>query len=88
MTTIEPDAVSLVALRNSLGDVVNEVTYGNRRQIISKNGRPVAALISIDELELLNKLEEEADLASLEEARAEDDGERISLDDFLQGKDI
>lgn len=87
MTSVEPDAVSLVALRNSLGDVVNEVTYGNHRRIISKNGKPVAAIISIDELELLEKLEEKADLAALEEARAEDDGERISLDDFLQGKD-
>ena len=86
MTSVEPDAVSLVALRNSLGDIVNEVTYGNHSRIISKNGKPVAAIISIDELELLEKLEEKADLAALEEARAEDDGERISLDDFLQRK--
>jgi prevent-host-death family protein len=88
MTTIDPEAVSLVSLRNSLGEIVNEVAYGNHRRIISKNGKQVAALIPIAELELLDKLEEEADLAALKEARAEDNGERLSLEDFLEGKRI
>lgn len=88
MTTIEPEAVSLVSLRNSLGEIINEVAYGNQRRIISKNGKQIAALVSIHELELLDKLEEEADAAALEEARAEDDGQRISLDEFLAGKRI
>ena len=88
MTTIDPEAVSLVSLRNSLGEIVNEVAYGNHRRIISKNGKQVAALIPIADLELLDKLEEEADLAALKEARAEDNGERLPLDDFLEGKRI
>src|SRR5690625_891297 len=86
MTTIDPEAVSLVSLRNSLGEIVSEVAYGKHRRIISKNGKQLAALISIEELELLDKLEEAADLAALEEARAEDNGERLSFDDFLEGK--
>lgn len=86
MTTIDPDTVSLVSLRNSLGDIINEVAYGTQRRIISKNGKPIAALVSMQELELLEKLEEAADVAALEKARAEDDGQRISLQEFLAGK--
>lgn len=49
MTATDPEAVSLVSLRNSLGETINEMAYGNQRRIISKNGKQVAALISIDE---------------------------------------
>lgn len=48
MTATDPEAVSLVSSRNSLGETINEMAYGNQRRIISKNGKQVASLISID----------------------------------------
>lgn len=75
--------IPLVALRNTLGDVVNRVGFGHERATITKNGKPVAALIPIEDLELLDRLEEQADLEALRQARAQDDGTRIPLRDFI-----
>lgn len=86
MTAASPNAVPLVTLRNSLGEVINRVTYTHERATISKNGKTVAAIVPIEDLELLEQLELQADSAALEEARAEDTGERISLESFRAGE--
>lgn len=80
--------IPLVSLRKSLGDVISRVGFGHERTTISKNGKDIAAIIPIEDLELLNQLETQADLVALREARAEDDGTRISLADFKAGKEI
>ena len=43
----------------------------------------VAAIVSIEDVELLDELEMRADIEALRQARAEDDGTRISLEEFL-----
>lgn len=54
-------------LRDNLGDVLNRVGYGKERIIIEKHGRPAAALVPVEDLELLRALEDRIDV---EEARA------------------
>ena len=49
--------IQLVELRNRLGDTINEITYTGRRLTITRNGKPAAALICIEDLELLEALE-------------------------------
>lgn len=88
MTAGTLNAISLVNLRKSLGDIVNRVSFAQERTTISKNGKTVAALIPVEDLDLLEKLEAQADLMALRQAREEDDGARISLEDFLAGKEI
>lgn len=45
--------------RKMLPDLVARAAYGHERTVIAKRGRPMAALISVDELRLLEKLLEE-----------------------------
>lgn len=78
----EPATVQLVELRNALGEKINEVNYTKSRLTITRNGKPVAALISAEDLELLEELELLQDSEEFDRAVAEDDGYRISLEDF------
>ena len=87
MTTAVPNigrkVTTLKELRNSLGTKINEAAFGGERPIIS-NGKTVAAIVSYDDLKLLEEYEELLDIEALRKARAEDDGYRISLEDYLE----
>ncbi len=76
-------AVSLGDLRKDLGEVVNQATFAGRRTAVTRHGKTVAAIIPVEDLELLDELERRADLEALRQARREDDGTRIRLDDVL-----
>lgn len=45
--------------RKMLPDLVARAAYGHERTVIAKRGRPMAALISVDELRILERLLEE-----------------------------
>lgn len=81
-------AVSLGDLRKDLGDVVNRATFAGERTAVTRHGKTVAAIVSVEDLELLDELERRADLEALREARREDDGTRILFEDFIAGKDL
>jgi len=66
MTTI-----SAARIRETLGETLNRVGYGHERVIIEKHGRPVAALISMEDLRLLQALEDRLDVDAAREALAE-----------------
>lgn len=48
-----------MTVRQNLGDLLNEVQYRKGRIVITKGGKPVAALIDIELFERLRKLDEE-----------------------------
>lgn len=50
--------VTVVGLRNTLGDVLGRVAYGQERVIVTSRGRPKAAIVSIADLERLEDLED------------------------------
>ena len=85
MTTTIPNAehkvTTLKELRNSLGTKINEAAFAGARPLISRNGKTVAAIVSYDDLK---EYEELLDIEALRKARAEDDGYRISLEDYLE----
>jgi prevent-host-death family protein len=66
-------------LRDELADVVARVSYRGERIGVTKNGRLAAVMISVDDLELLEQLEDARDLAEYRVAKAEDDGTRVPL---------
>ncbi|MEV5381170.1 type II toxin-antitoxin system Phd/YefM family antitoxin [Streptomyces nondiastaticus] len=77
------DTYSLVEARNQLGQLVGRVRHGHEHILISEYGKPAAALIPIEELEELQRLRDEADLALARSVR-EDPGARwISQDEVL-----
>lgn len=72
-------SVSTVALREELADVVGRVSYGHERVGVTRHGKLAAVVISVDDLELLEALEDARDAADFTAAKADDDGARVSL---------
>lgn len=63
--------VQVSEVRDNLADVINRTAYGNERLIIERRGKPLAALVTIEDMELLDKLEDHIDLLDAMEALAE-----------------
>ena len=63
--------LTVTEARESLGDVVNRAAYGQERVTILRHGKPVAALISAQDLALLEYLEDRADAEAARRALAE-----------------
>ena len=67
--------------RDHLSEVVDRARYTQERVVLTKRGRDVGAIISIDDLKLLEMLEDQLDIKSARQALEESQGERISYDD-------
>lgn len=61
-----------------LDEAVERATAGDEHVVVTREGQPLVAVISIQELEVLEALEDERDVRALREAEAEDDGTRVS----------
>ena len=58
-----------MTVRQNLGELLNEVQYRRDRILITKAGKPVAALVDIETFERLRKLDEEFERLRTELAR-------------------
>jgi prevent-host-death family protein len=58
-------------LRENLADALNRVAYKGERIVLERRGKEVAALVSLDDLALLNALEDRIDLEAARAALAE-----------------
>jgi len=54
--------ISIAELRARLGDLVSRVSYKHDRVVITKHGKPVAALISASDMEKFEELEDWNDI--------------------------
>ncbi len=59
-----------MTVRQNLGELLNEVQYRRGKVIITKAGKPVAALIDVALFERIRKLDEEFDRMRAEIAQA------------------
>jgi prevent-host-death family protein len=66
MTTL-----STTQLAQEVEKAISMVTNDHEQVIITEDGQQVAALVSIEDLDLIRRLEDEADLRAVEEAKAE-----------------
>lgn len=57
--------VSIVDLRKQLAETVNTVNYLGERVVLTKHNKPVAALVPMDDLKLLEALEDRLDLTEV-----------------------
>ena len=86
---IPEDAVEVTSteLRVGLRDLLERVAYEEDELVVTRAGKPIAAVVSMDAYVALRQLlrghEEMADLRSIEEAS--DSGEDISAKDVLKG---
>lgn len=65
------DAIPLTELRDDLGNVVNRVAIGRERVVLQRNGKDTAAIVPMEDLELLRQIEDRMDLADARKALAE-----------------
>ncbi len=63
--------VSVVSLRNNVADTVNRVAYGGERVILERRGKGVVALVSLDDLAVLEALDDAEDIKAARKALRE-----------------
>jgi prevent-host-death family protein len=68
--------------RESFSTTINRAAFGGERVVITRHGKRVAAVVPIDDLELLESLEDAVDLDVARAALAQEAGERIDWDEL------
>ena len=58
--------ISATAAKNQFSDVISRAAFGKERIVLTRRGKPVAAVVPVEDLERLENMEDRADL---EEAR-------------------
>jgi len=67
--------------REKLADILNDVAFRGERVLLERHGKSIAAVVSVEDLELLERLEDEMDLDAARKAIAEK-GPRIPWKQF------
>ena len=57
--------------REGFADTINRVAFGKERVVLRRRGKDVAAMVSMDDLRLLEDLEDRVDLVDARAALAE-----------------
>ena len=60
MANMAIEKASVAHAKNSLSSLINKVAYGKTRVVLESRGKPKAALISTEDLEKLERLENRA----------------------------
>lgn len=66
---LEYTKIPATELRQHGSDIVNRVAFGNEEVVLTRRGKPVAALISLAALEALHRLEDAQDIEEAAVAR-------------------
>lgn len=74
--------VSAMDLREQIGDILSRVRYTGQRFVVERRGAPVVAIISIEDLEWLERLEAARDAELLQMAKAASEGV-MTMEDLL-----
>jgi prevent-host-death family protein len=67
-------------IRNQLADVLNRVAYAGERIVLERRGKSVAALVSMEDLALLERLETAQDIKAARKALKEKGG--VTLEEY------
>jgi prevent-host-death family protein len=69
--------------RETFSTTINRVAFGGERVVLTRHGRRVAAVVPIEDLELIEALEDARDLDEVREALADPaNRERIAWEDL------
>jgi prevent-host-death family protein len=72
--------------RDRLAEVIGQVQFGGERVTISKRGKPVAVVVSVEDAAFLEEVEDRLDLEMVREAKAEMErlgGKTYTLEEVL-----
>ena len=73
--------VSTAEARKKLAEIVNKVAYGKEPIVLTRRGEEIAALISMEELKLLQLIEDYIDIEDARKVLAEP-GKNLSAEKF------
>jgi PHD/YefM family antitoxin component YafN of YafNO toxin-antitoxin module len=77
------NAVAASWLRDNLSEAVSRVMYGGERFVVQRRKKEGVALVSVEDLEFLEELEDKLDLAAAREALSQLDSEgTVTLQDM------
>ena len=65
------DTLNATQAREKLAEVLNRVAYAKDRVRITRHGKDIAAVVPIEDLEVIERLEDESDIREAEKALAE-----------------
>jgi prevent-host-death family protein len=75
--------VSVSEARESFADLVNRAAYRQERILIARRGKPIAAIVPMEDVEALERFEDEMDLQLAREALADpENAVTYSLDEI------
>ena len=69
--------ISAADARKKFANIINRVAYGKESFVLTRRGEPLAAIVSMEDLKLLQEIEEQMDIDDAWKARNEP-GENIS----------
>ncbi len=75
--------VTTADARKNLADIVNKVAYNKEPIVLTRRGQDVAALVSMEEFELLQQIEDHIDIEDARQALAES-GDNIAAEDVWE----
>lgn len=76
--------LGVVEIRNNLADIMAQVAYSGVRFVVERKGRPMTALVSVEDLRRLETLERARDSELLRRAKAASQG-TVPLDQVIAG---
>jgi prevent-host-death family protein len=68
---LQDEAISTAQARRHFSDLINRVAKEKDRVVLTRRSRPLAAVVPIEDIQLLEELEEQADLKAVRAARRE-----------------
>ncbi len=81
------EKVTTADARKNLAEIVNQVAYGKEPIVLTRRGKELVALVPIEDLMLLQKLEDQIDIHDAWKAK-EEPGEDISWSDLRKELDL
>ncbi len=79
--------ISTADARKKLANIVNRVAFGREVFVLTRRGEALAALVSVEDLKLLQEIEERMDLDDALQARAESE-ETVSWEELKKELDL
>lgn len=79
--------ISTADARKKFASIINRVAFGKEAFVLTRRGEPLAAIVSVEDLKLLNELEEQIDIDDAWQARNEP-GENISWEQLREELDL
>lgn len=79
--------ISTADARKKFATIINRVAFGKESFVLTRRGEPLAAIVSVDDLKLLQALEEQMDIDDAWKGRNEP-GENVSWDQLRKELDL